>query len=156
LLANAEEGRDLVTIPKDRKKKISLKTVKGGNVNVTSTILDGAIAEISSNVDNLAEETPEAAANKIFESLLVSDSSEVLLAVAWVTDDGRQLHTLFPEWCAGDVVMKTNSEKRPCMRLAGKTSSNETFSSFNSFIPSQARWTFDWFYTVAVPALLDQ
>jgi hypothetical protein len=157
LLANAEDGRDLLTIPKERSKKITLKTVKGGHVNVANAILDGAVAEISTNIENIAEgETPKDTANAIFESLLLSDGAEVLLAAAWVSDDGRRLHTLFPEWCAGDVIMKTNSEKRPYMRLAGKTSSNETFSSVNSFIPSQARWSFDWFHTVATPALLGE
>jgi hypothetical protein len=157
LLANAEEGRDFLTIPKERRKKITLKTVKGGHVNISNDVLDGAVAEISSNTENIAEgETPEDTANAIFESLLVSDGVEVLLAAAWVSDDGRRLHNLFPEWCAGDVIMKTNSEKRPYMRLAGKTSSNETFSGVNSFIPSQARWSFDWFHAVATPSLLGE
>jgi len=79
---------------------------------------------------------------------------KLLLAVAWSTDSMRAMFAKFPETMAGDITFQTNSERRPLWNFSGKTSSNKTYTALCAFLPSQARWCFDWVYRFALPAIL--
>ena len=47
-------------------------------------------------------------------------SGELLLAVAWVTEEGRMYHEMFPGVLGLDVKYGTNNERRPLLRLLGE------------------------------------
>ena len=83
-------------------------------------------------------------------------NGEFLLAIAFVTDEGRDYHKLFPSVLGFDVVFGTNAEKRPQMRGTGRTSSNKNLPIIEAFLPSQQKWILDWFISDAVPSLLDR
>jgi hypothetical protein len=87
-------------------------------------------------------------------SLKVADGKEILLAVAWITDQERRLVTLYPEVLASDVTEQTNREKRSLLVVAGLTSSLESFTVCRALLPSCARWVFHWFFSTAMPALV--
>jgi hypothetical protein len=76
-----------------------------------------------------------------------------LLAVAWTVDMVQELLAMFPEATACDVSFGTNNEKLPLALLVAKTANNETFTATWSFLPSQCRWAFHWFWAVAHPTV---
>jgi hypothetical protein len=51
------------------------------------------------------------------EALLVDDSENILLAIAWVTNKGVRLFRLFPEVTFWDTQQKTNRERRARVSL---------------------------------------
>jgi hypothetical protein len=57
---------------------------------------------------------------------------EFLLAVAWVTEDAKRYHEMYPYVLGFDVIFGTNQEKRPHMRGTGKTSPSSTHFSLLS------------------------
>mmetsp|Transcript_20602 Transcript_20602/g.50787 ORF Transcript_20602/g.50787 Transcript_20602/m.50787 type:complete len:328 (-) Transcript_20602:989-1972(-) len=85
-----------------------------------------------------------------------TEAARILLAVAWSTEDMRQMFERYPEVMGADVTSQTNKENRPLFILAGKTADNETFTALAAFLPRQSRWVFDWLFRVAVPLLLPQ
>jgi hypothetical protein len=58
-------------------------------------------------------------AAKTREAMKLTDSGQVLLAVAWVSDADRRLFHLFPEVTFWDTAQKTNREKRPLFLACG-------------------------------------
>ena len=93
-------------------------------------------------------------AASVRRSLKVGDGNEILLAVAWITDQERRLVTLYPEVLASDVTEQTNKEKRSLLVVAGLTANMESFTVCRALLPSCARWVFHWFFTTAMPALV--
>jgi hypothetical protein len=89
----------------------------------------------------------------VIEGLDLGDG-EFLLAVAWVTEDAKRYHEMYPYVLGFDVVFGTNQEKRPHMRGTGKSSSNKNLPIINAFLPSQQKWVYDWFINDALPDLL--
>jgi hypothetical protein len=78
----------------------------------------------------------------------------VLLGVAWMDSALHRCFHMFPEICGVDVTEKTNSEGRPLKTCMGVDSNNKTFLFAWCFMPSQACWEFNWFYTQALPTLV--
>lgn len=90
----------------------------------------------------------------VIEGLTLGNGS-ILLAVMWVTKDGKKYHKKFPHVLGLDVTFGTNKEKRPLLRGSGKTSNNKNIPHVNAFIPSQQRWVFEWCVKDGIPAILD-
>ena len=105
-------------------------------------------------LENISAST-EKFVQSVIDGLQLSDG-EFMLAVAFVTDEGRKYHKLFPSVLGFDVVFGTNAEKRPQMRGTGKTSSNKNIPIVEALLPSQQKYIFDWFINDAVPTLLDR
>ena len=89
-------------------------------------------------------------------SQLTTGDGTILLAVMWVTDDGKLYHKKFPHVLGCDVTFGTNAEKRPLFRASGKTMDNKNIPHVNAFAPSQQRWVFDWIFEDGLPSILDE
>ena len=87
---------------------------------------------------------------------LTTGDGTILLAVMWITDDGKLYHKKFPHILGCDVTFGTNAEKRPLFRASGKTMNNKNIPHINAFIPSEQRWIFDWIFEDAIPSILDE
>ncbi len=103
-------------------------------------------------IDPTAE--AESFVRNLIKGLSVEDGS-VLLAIMWVTKDGKRYHQKYPHVLGLDVTFGTNAEKRPLFRSSGKTSDNNNIPHVNAFIPSEQRWVFEWCLHNAMPSLLD-
>ncbi len=90
------------------------------------------------------------------DSLIVSDSQELLLAVGWVLNHELQLLSMFPEVFFMDVTCKTNKEGHGLFLVAGKDGNNCGFTAARVFLPSEQRWVFDWMFSTALPSLLSE
>jgi hypothetical protein len=109
-----------------------------------------------SKLDGMDElDTPESTATTIYNSLKVNGGTQILLAIGFCTDKQRALLAKFGESATSDVIFKTNNEKCPSLHICSKTSSNETFSGLNAYLPNQATWAFDFVWNMMVPALVD-
>ena len=80
-------------------------------------------------------------------------NGQVLLAIAWTTDESRRKFDTFPEFLFGDATEETNSEERPLYTLSGKDNMNKAFAHTWCFLPSNTRWAYSWFFQDAVPTL---
>jgi hypothetical protein len=58
-----------------------------------------------------------------------------------------------PEVISGDDTEGTNSEERPLYTLIGKDQNEKIFPIAWAFMPSKAFWAYEWFFSIAVPAL---
>ena len=74
-------------------------------------------------------------------------NGQVLLALAWTTDDSRRKFDMFPEIVFGDATEETNSEERPLYTLCGKDNMNKSFAHTWCLLPSNARWAYSWFFS---------
>ena len=83
-------------------------------------------------------------------------NGEVLLAVAWVTAEGRQYHKRFPRVLGIDVKYGTNNERRPLCRFVGKTGNNRNYSVMNCYMPSEQRYAYSWAIGQALASNLDK
>ena len=86
-------------------------------------------------------------------NLQLSDSGQILLAIAWTADESRRLFDMFPEFVGGDDTEQTNSEDRPLYTLLGKDNNNKSFPILWAFMPSKAQWVFTWIFKHALPTL---
>lgn len=102
-----------------------------------------------------ADDSPNAYAKRVFNSLSLTGTEEILLAVAWISDDSRRQVLLFPEILGVDYTAGTNSEGRHLLRTAGYDAMFHTFPGLSVFLPSACRWVFHWVSTVAIPQLVD-
>ena len=82
-------------------------------------------------------------------------NGEVLLAVAWVTEESRLYHQMFPRVLGLDVKYGTNNERRPLLRVIGKTGNNRNYTVLNCFMPSEQQYAFAWAISTALPYCLD-
>ena len=80
---------------------------------------------------------------------------EILLAVVWTTKEGYVSHMRFPFILGTDVVFGNNNEKRPHIRTIGKNARNKNLPFADGFLPSQQRYVFYWYLTVALPTVLN-
>jgi hypothetical protein len=111
-------------------------------------------AEVSSDLPDNPPVAVYMDAKEVREALLVDNSENILLAIAWITNKDMRLFHLFPEVTFWDTQQKTNRERRPCFLGCGKDSENRCFTYLRAFMPSECRWVFDWLYSKAMPTLL--
>lgn len=80
-------------------------------------------------------------------------NGQILLALAWTTDEGRRKFDMYPEFISGDATEDTNSEERPFYTLLGKDNMNQSFAHTWCFMPSNATWMYSWLFEEGVPTL---
>ena len=98
-------------------------------------------------------ESAAQSAHKIRRSLSITGSGLILLAIVWTDSESSRRFEMFPEMMACDTTYKTNEEDRPLFICAGKDSNNQSFTHTWGFLPSQALWTFNWVFQVAMKAI---
>lgn len=86
---------------------------------------------------------------------LTTGDGTILLAVMFISEEGRKYHIKFPHVLGCDVTFGTNAEKRPLFRASCKTMDNKNIPNINAFVPSQQRWVFDWLFEDGLPTILD-
>ena len=92
--------------------------------------------------------------DEIKEALKLSGTPDILLAVAWMTNEELRYLQMFPEVWYVDVTSQTNNEKRQLLVLAGKDGMKRGFTGIRVFLPSEQRWIFDWFFNDCIIELL--
>jgi hypothetical protein len=166
LVADVSIGHKLVTTYTGNRRATSTKVpelnitfqsniASNGNEPVALILSSADIMEMTQSAPGADGDTPVTAATEIYNSLGINDDAQILLSIAWTTNKQRRFLGMFPESASSDVIMKTNNEKRPSFHICSKTSSNETFSGFSSFLASQSTWMFDFTWSMMVPALSD-
>lgn len=107
------------------------------------------------NPKDVADSTDSAelSARAIRNGLSITGTGLILLGIIWTDEDSARRFLMYPEIMSCDTTMKTNSEKRPLVLMAGKDAFNRTFSHTWGFLPSQGYWTFNWVFGTAFPAL---
>jgi hypothetical protein len=83
------------------------------------------------------------------------EGGEVLLAVAWVTEESREYHQMFPRVLGLDVKYGTNNERRPLFRVIGRTGNNRNYSVMNCYLPSEQQYAYHWAVSTALSFCLD-
>ena len=81
---------------------------------------------------------------------------KILLCIAWTTKEQRRLAEMYPEVLGTDLTNKVNNEKRPLCLGVGIDARRRNFTWVSAFFPSKARWVFDWFFGVSLPALFTE
>jgi len=89
----------------------------------------------------------------VIKGLEIGDGGEILLGIAWATEDGRESHKAFPHVLGVDVTFNTNNEKRPLFRVIGKNARNKNLPFVDAFIPSMQRYVFSWLFSEALPCI---
>lgn len=139
------EAENLVRVRKVKKKKV----------------LDDAVFPpvekdvVEDEVEDSVDEETNNYVRSVVKALTLGDD-EVLLAVAFVTKEGKLYHIKFPGVLGFDVKYGTNNEKRPLCRVVGRTANNRNIPIMNCFLPSQQRYVFSWIFNEAIPYLLDR
>lgn len=110
--------------------------------DVHTTSVNDVSTEAKSFVKNLIQQ-------------LTTSYGTILLAVMWISDEGKRYHTKFPHVLGCDVTFGTNAEKRPLFRASGKTPDNKNIPHINAFVPSQQRWVFEWIFEDGLSSILD-
>ena len=83
-------------------------------------------------------------------------NGEILLAIAFVTGEGRKYHKKFPRVLGFDVKYGTNNEKRPMGRAVGRHNNKRNLPTMNCYLPSQQEYVFAWVFSEAIPYCLDK
>ena len=63
----------------------------------------------------------------------ISRDHLMLMAIAWVLPEERQLFQMFPETILIDCTFHTNNEKRPLLTLTGKDRNSKIFTFLRAF-----------------------
>jgi hypothetical protein len=101
LTAEVSIGQSLVTVVKKKSRK-----VKNG-VEELSLTYEAPMDDLTA-----ANDSPDAYAKRVYNSLSLTGTEEILLSVAWISDDSRRQVLLFPEILGVDYTYGTNSEER--------------------------------------------
>lgn len=153
----AEMNSGLITLKKRKKGFDNSITVEEFTRNIHDGI-DGpsefAGRQFGINEDELTAVASAKSSNtrEVPQNLHLKNG-QVLLALAWTTDEGRRKFDTFPEFVSGDATEQTNSEERPFYTLMGKDNMNKSFAHTWAFMPSNATWIYSWLFEEAVPTL---
>ena len=119
--------------------------------SVTEELPEGALEHPMEDVCS-----PEAWSCSMMNALsfMYQGRKQILVGVAFVTDDQRRMANCFPEAAGMDVQFGTNQEKRNLLIMTVKTSENRINCIFQYFMPSSARWAYNFAAMKAIPNLL--
>ena len=131
----------LITFRQTRKQKQQPSTIE------EEVVVEGMVSSVD-------DDSPQAFVERLTNALTLENGQKILLAVAWVTEEAKRYFRMFPEACGVDVTNGTNSEKRPNARGTIVTSSNKNIPFWNSFLPSESGWVWNWILVKAFRALL--
>lgn len=93
--------------------------------------------------------------SELIKSLKIGNN-QFLIALGWVSQEGVDLHKLFPSVLGIDVKFGVNAEGRQLFCVVGKNSDNKNIPIMNAYLPSQKRWVFNWMIKTVIPGLLDK
>ena len=85
----------------------------------------------------------------------ISRDHLMLMAIAWVLPEERQLFQMFPETILIDCTFHTNNEKRPFSSLIEKDRNSKTFTILRAFLSNERLWVFNWIFTQVLPKIFD-
>jgi len=71
--------------------------------------------------------------------LIHTETGQLMLAVAFTSDNQRRKFDMFPEFTSGDDTEGTNSEKRPLYTLLGKDQNEKVYPIAWAFMPSKSQ-----------------
>ena len=90
----------------------------------------------------------------IRESLKLNEGTDVLLALAWVSGEEKELIKRFPHLISADVTERTNAEKRSLYLFTGLDGNNKIFPALHCFMPNCSSEQYGWIYEYAFPDLV--
>lgn len=126
-----------------KKYKRRLKKHQKKAIEELAVVEDCADADTSTYVKNVVQ-------------ALELGNGEILLAVAWVTAEGRKYHQMFPRTMGIDVKYGTNNERRPLLRFIGRTGNNRNYNIMNCYMPSEQQYAYAWAVGTALSHCLDK
>lgn len=91
--------------------------------------------------------------DEIRKCMQINDNQEVLLSIAWVSGEERNMVQKFPEIMTFDVTEKTNIEKRGLFLGVGQDGNGKIFTNLHCFMPNAQASSFNWIYREAIPYL---
>ena len=130
-------------------KKSGLLTVKEKRFGKNKAL---EIDQFKEDLGDLID-SPELYAESLRDRLVHSETGEILLQIAWASDESRRKFDMYPEIVGGDDTEETNSEERPLYTLCGLDGNNEIFVILNCFMPCKSQWAFSWILKTALPNL---
>ncbi|KAL7549107.1 hypothetical protein ACHAWF_012377 [Thalassiosira exigua] len=98
-------------------------------------------------------DNPIAFAQSLRKRLQASSSGKILLMIAWTSDHSRLQFDKFSEFCGIDDTAETNSEERPLLTVVGRCNQNHIFDILRAFMPSTAKWAYNFLFHYAFPQL---
>lgn len=101
----------------------------------------------------VANDIEDYSINQIRESMRISDSQEVLLAIAWCTEYEISMIQKFPELITFDVTEKTNNQKRGLFVGTGLDGNGQIFPCIHVFMPNSQISSYGWIYNHAIPSI---
>ena len=113
--------------------------------------LTGHGVEDQPGVDN-----PRSFAETVMKAMELGDEGRILLCVAWVTKEGKQMFSSYPQCIGTDITNGTNDEKRPLARATARDSNKKNIPFLNAFVASGSRWVHRWMFRQAFPAIFPQ
>ena len=90
------------------------------------------------------------------DALKIPGTSNLLLCCAWTSKKQQLWFQKFPSVLSLDVTCGTNAEKRPLARGTILTANGNTVPVFDSFLPAEATWAWDWVLDYALPRLFNK
>ncbi|KAL7529078.1 hypothetical protein ACHAWF_002826, partial [Thalassiosira exigua] len=111
------------------------------------------IREFDSDLDDDTD-SPARFAESLRKRLGLSSSGKLLLLIAWTSNRARLRFDKFPEFMGIDDTDETNSENRPLLTACGRDNENQVFDIIRAFLPSRARWAYNWLFRFGFPFLL--
>jgi hypothetical protein len=116
-------------------------------------LADHSVEEMDLEDHNDGIDSAQKSAEKIRGNLSVTGTGMILLGLAWTEDSAAIRFSMYPEAFGLDVTENTNSEGCPLALCVGLDHNNQTFMHTMSFLPSQAKWSFNWLLRYALPHL---
>jgi hypothetical protein len=116
-------------------------------------LADHSVEEIELEDHNDGIDSAQKAADKIRGNLSISGTGMILLGLAWTEDSAATQFSMYPEVFGLDITEKTNLEGHPLALCVGLDHNNQTFMHTMAFLPSQAKWSFNWLLRYALPQL---
>jgi hypothetical protein len=86
-------------------------------------------------------------------ALYLPDYDDMILYVAWCTNDELHMATMFCSFWTLDSTPMTNIEDRPLMIMAGMCTNRKYCPYGRLFLPSEGEWVFDASMVVELPLL---
>lgn len=83
------------------------------------------------------------------KAMSIHEDKDVLLAIAWMTGEEKELITRFPEVISADVTERTNLEKRPLYLFCGLDGNRKIFPALHCFMPNSTTEIYEWIYEYA-------
>lgn len=109
----------------------------------------------SNTVEDCTDDDTTAFVKNVVKALQLKNG-EVLLAVGFVTKESREYHEMFPRVLGVDVKYGTNNERRPLLRVVGRTGNGKNIPIMNCYLPSEQQYAYFWAIGTALRHCLDE